>query len=678
MRTATIHLPRSRTALVWVVLVWGLVLGAVLSLGGCGGGSDTREVADTGGLGTVDYSTSGNFPVPPEIRPNVDFWRHVYGVWSRGQVAFHDDEHMGVIYEVARLPGPIQQGYTPYQKQFVDSRKAHYQNRVADLERKVRSSQSLSSDDKALLAKFQKAGGASALYGASERVRVQRGLRERFRRGVEISGRYDQAFREVMRANGVPEDLAYLPHVESSFQTNARSSVGAAGVWQFMPSTGRLYMNVNGAVDERLDPIICANGAARYLAQAHSRLGSWPLAITSYNHGVGGMSKARAQHGNDIGRVVKDYNGPAFGFASRNFYSEFMAAREVARNAKRYFPEGVHYEPPWPHDRLVLRASMPAHHVANHYGVSTGSLASLNLHWRDGARDGRAALPAGSTVWLPAGSMRRVAGQPSAYAGSAMLARSEPAATPLSEPPNEPRFEPRNERRIEPQRESRPRPEPALASIEPDEPEPAARAPVARVPAPEPVRPSWGGGGGIISSANAGELPPPRPKADRPMIVVPSEAKPVPVAAKAPESKPKTEAKLAQSKSKPDTGDTKAMQAKGKPSVKDTKTAQAKGKPDAKDTKTAQGKGKPDAKDAKLAKSEKPEAKGAKVAKKADAKPESKSGKAQAKFHVVKPQETLYRVATLNGISVEQLRRLNKMGPKDNSIRPGQKLKVDI
>jgi membrane-bound lytic murein transglycosylase D len=273
-----------------MVLAGGVVLGTVLGLGGCGGGSDTRETADSGDFGGGDYGSSSSFPIPPEIRPNVDFWRHVYGVWSRGQVAFHDDEHMGVIYEVARLPGSLQEGYGPYQKQFVDSRKAYYQGRVADLEQKVRYNQTLSSDDKALLAKFEKAGGTSALYGASERVRAQRGLRERFRRGVEISGRYDQEFRAVMRANGVPEDLAYLPHVESSFQTNARSSVGAAGVWQFMPSTGRIYMNVNGTVDERLDPILCANGAARYLAQAHSRLGSWPLAITSYNHGVGGMS----------------------------------------------------------------------------------------------------------------------------------------------------------------------------------------------------------------------------------------------------------------------------------------------------------------------------------------------------------------------------------------------------
>lgn len=504
-------------------LVLLALLAAILSVAGCGGGSETTREP------RVNYRSSETFPVPPEIQPNVDFWRHVYGVWSRGQVAFHDDEHMGVIYEVARLPGPIHDGYTAYQKDWVRSRTSYYKDRLSTLERRLASGESLSPADKELLAKFEKAGGRHAIYGAAERVRSQRGLRERFRRGVEISGRYDQRFREVMRANGVPEDLAYLPHVESSFQTNARSSVGAAGVWQFMPSTGRLYnMDVNSTLDERLDPILCADGAARYLSDAYRKLRSWPLAITSYNHGVGGMTNAKAQYGDNIGRIVKDYNGKSFKFASRNFYSEFIAAREVARNAQRYFPEGVRYESPWPHDRIVLRGSMPADHVARHYGVSSGTLAKLNLHWRDPAAEGRALLPSGSTVWLPAGSTRRIASQPPAYSPPVMIARSEPERT--SAPPAR-------------------KPELVLARAEP-------RKPTVSKPA-------------------------------------------------------------------------KAVRVSSTP-------AKSKGKV-------------------------------IKVA-----------AVSAPKYHVVKPQETLYRVATLNGISVEKLRKLNKMGPNDNNIRPGQKLKVGV
>jgi len=148
--------------------------------------------------------------------------------------------------------------------------------------------------------KLVAAGGTRAIYGADERVRVQRGLRERFRRGVEISGRYEPAFREAFRAAGLPEDLVYLPHVESSYQLRAVSSAGATGVWQFMPATGRSYMHVGSAVDERWTLLVSAKAAARYLDEAYSRLGTWPLAITSYNHGVGGMARAKAEHGSDL------------------------------------------------------------------------------------------------------------------------------------------------------------------------------------------------------------------------------------------------------------------------------------------------------------------------------------------------------------------------------------------
>jgi membrane-bound lytic murein transglycosylase D len=187
-------------------------------------------------------------------------------------------------------------------------------------------------------------------------------------------------------------------------------------------------MTVTRAVDERLDPIVSAGAAARYLQSAYARLGSWPLAITSYNHGVGGMEKAKDLHGSDFGRIVRDYDGPAFGFASRNFYAEFLAAREVASHPKKYFPQGIHYETPFSGDRLVLRYSMPAAHIAQHYGLSVYTLSDMNLAWEPPVTRGRANVPAGTTVWLPSGTMERVAGEPGPVSGRIALAesRSEP------------------------------------------------------------------------------------------------------------------------------------------------------------------------------------------------------------------------------------------------------------
>lgn len=382
-----------------------------------------------GGCASTPSHDTAALPVPPQIEDNVAFWRLVYGEWSRSQVAFHDDEHLGVIYEVARLPGEIRGGYTAEQARFVRAKEAEYRARLASMERKLASGDRLTSTERHLHDQLVAKGGRLALSGAAGRLRVQRGVRERFRRGLEISGRYDQAFRAVFRTRGLPEDLAFLPHVESSFQTNARSSVGAAGVWQFMPATGRVYdLTVNRTLDERLDPVLAAAGAARYLDDAYRKLGSWPLAITSYNHGQGGMAKAKAQYGDDLGRIVRHYDGPYFGFASRNFYAEFMAARAVASQPARYFPEGVAYERPLDYDQLVLRTAVPIHHLARHYGLPAQRLENLNLAWRTPITRNGAAIPAGSTVWLPAGTMARVATQPGPL--PARVVKAEPKPEP--------------------------------------------------------------------------------------------------------------------------------------------------------------------------------------------------------------------------------------------------------
>ena len=129
-----------------------------------------------------------------------------------------------------------------------------------------------------------------------------------------------------------------LPHVESSFNPRAYSKVGAAGLWQFMRSTGRRYMRIDGAVDDRLDPFRSTEAAAQLLAYNYRVLGTWPLALTAYNHGTAGMRRAKETLGtDDIVRIVRNYTSRTFGFASRNFYVSFLAALEIDRNPEKYF-----------------------------------------------------------------------------------------------------------------------------------------------------------------------------------------------------------------------------------------------------------------------------------------------------------------------------------------------------
>jgi membrane-bound lytic murein transglycosylase D len=359
--------------------------------------------------GTRAQTSADPFPCPPEMREGVEFWKNVWSRWTLSQVVLHDTEHPSIVYEIFELPAPVSDLYTDEQRAFVKDRREAFANRLAAVERKVSGGDALEDDEKALVLKITDVAGADGLTGASERVRSQRGLRERFRRGIEISGRYRDAFAEVFRDAGLPEDLAYLPHVESSFQVQARSSAGAVGVWQFTRGAARKFMIMTSGVDERLDPVASARGAARYLGSAYAELQSWPLAITSYNHGVEGMKAARARFGTDFVRVLAEYDGRTFGFASKNFYKEFLAAREIVKDPSVYFPEGLAYEPPLAYDRVTLNSATPASKVGGRYGVPLEALAAINPAWTSRAVHGRSTLPAGVQVWLPQGTIEKLA-----------------------------------------------------------------------------------------------------------------------------------------------------------------------------------------------------------------------------------------------------------------------------
>lgn len=293
-------------------------------------------------------SYSGMFPKPAELEPAVEFWRKTYAEWSRSQIAFHDNRYMDIVYEVIDLPGYVGESLNDEQKNRMKARRDYWQARVADLESKIRYNAPLSPFDQQLVARIESSGHPvnTVLPGASERVRGQRGTRERFKRGLEISSDYDRRFREIFRNAGLPEDLAYLPHVESSFQPAARSSAGAVGMWQFTKGAAKSFMPDGNKVDRRMDPFASAIGASRYLTHAYKKLGNWPSALTSYNHGIGGMKRAQRHMGTNFMRIVNYYNGPSFGFASRNYYAQFLAAREIANNPRVFFPEGVSFQPP--------------------------------------------------------------------------------------------------------------------------------------------------------------------------------------------------------------------------------------------------------------------------------------------------------------------------------------------
>jgi membrane-bound lytic murein transglycosylase D len=243
---------------------------------------------------------------------------------------------------------------------------------------------------------------APATFGlAVDDVRFQLGQSDRFRAGLMRAGAWETHIEEVLENMGLPAEIAALPHVESSFDPSAYSKVGAAGLWQFIRSTGRRFLRIDAAVDERLDPFRETEAAAQLLSYNYRLLGSWPLAITAYNHGAEGMRRAREQLGtDDIVRIVRDYHSPSFGFASRNFYVSFLAALSIAREPDRYFG-GFRRAAESPFHEVKLSQSAPAAGLARALGLDRETLKALNPALRPSVWNGQRAIPSGYVLRLP-------------------------------------------------------------------------------------------------------------------------------------------------------------------------------------------------------------------------------------------------------------------------------------
>lgn len=344
---------------------------------------------------------STQFPEPKSMEPMVTFWEHVYSEWNENEAVYHDNRYLDVIYEIKIVPEHDR-------RSFLRNNETILRERLENMVERYRTKQPLDSDQKKWIAMLKKSGGEQAIYDAPERLRYQTGLKNRFRKGLEISGYYLPEFKQIMKQNNVPTEIAYLPHVESSFQGSAYSHVGAAGMWQFMPATAREFLPMQrNVIDGRLDPFMAAEGAATYLRNAHGRVQEWPLALTGYNHGVGGMVRAKNEMGPDIGIIVWEYDGARFGFASRNFYAEFLAAKRIAENSGRYFP-GLKPQVPRKVDGIYLQQPIKVRDLANTLMISEIALIELNPAWLKNIQTNTADIPKNIPVWVPKNSANKM------------------------------------------------------------------------------------------------------------------------------------------------------------------------------------------------------------------------------------------------------------------------------
>ncbi len=336
------------------------------------------------------------FEHPPALERDIRFWIRVYTEVTTDGGLLHDDWNLGVVYEVIRFDPSD----SPAEREHrVAMAKAHY----AELLRRFAAGDTadLTPHERRIFDAFGEKTTPAEFRDAMQGIRFQLGQADRFHEGLIRSQLYEKNISKVLAQRGVPAEIGALPHVESSFNPTAYSRVGAAGLWQFMPSTARRYMRVDSLVDERLDPYTATEAAANLMLYNYRLVGTWPLAVTAYNHGPGGLRRAQDDLGtSDIAVIVRRYQGSTFGFASRNFYVAFLAALEVDRNAEKYFGPMTHL-PDTQSTVVEVPDYVPIDALAKAFKVDMGALQVLNPALRPPIWSGSRFVPRGYGLRVP-------------------------------------------------------------------------------------------------------------------------------------------------------------------------------------------------------------------------------------------------------------------------------------
>ncbi|MEW6087781.1 MAG: LysM peptidoglycan-binding domain-containing protein [bacterium] len=191
------------------------------------------------------------------------------------------------------------------------------------------------------------------------------------------SGKYIDMMKEVFKNEGLPQDLAYLPMIESAFKVKAYSRAGAAGLWQFMRKTGQKYgLKSNWSIDERYDPVASTRAAAKYLKDLYKIFDSWILAEAAYNAGEFRILRAMGiAVSRDFWYLAKKN---ILARETRGYVADFMANLIIAKNPEKYGFTNIQYEQPFEYDEIVIENCMELSFAARLAECSVEELKFLN------------------------------------------------------------------------------------------------------------------------------------------------------------------------------------------------------------------------------------------------------------------------------------------------------------
>lgn len=348
---------------------------------------------------------SDQFSVPQSIARRYNFWRRIYSLWGKDQYVLHLSEYPEVVleaFDASRLgerTGPIAKEIAV--KKVARLQKDNYRRMFLSMHKHRNSPELFTNAMKRMAETMAHIPDSNKYMTAARSMRLQRGQRDFIATGLTVAPKYMPHIEEEFRAQDIPVEITRLAFVESSFNLKAHSKVGASGVYQIMPATGRQYLKMHSGVDERNEPIKASRAAAKLLRLNYKLTGNWPLAITAYNHGVGGIKKAIKKVGSsDITDLINQYNGNAFGFASKNFYASFLGVLATLKESDRLFPEIAKVQP-LAFTNLKLTKSMSISQIKKKYNLTTTEIAEYNPDISRSVIRSQGWLPKGYVLKLP-------------------------------------------------------------------------------------------------------------------------------------------------------------------------------------------------------------------------------------------------------------------------------------
>jgi membrane-bound lytic murein transglycosylase D len=241
------------------------------------------------------------FQIPNEMNNSVEFWFNVYTQYDSNFIIIHDPQSYKIFDTV---------------------------NRKGLSEKKLR------------LTITTKLNNIKKKYRIN--ARTQTGQRNFIYDGLIRLKPFYKTIYFIALNFDLPTELMALPFLESSFNPNAESKAGAVGAWQIMPPTGRQYFTVTNERDDRKNILLSTIAAMWLLKSSYKYLKSWPFVITSYNSGFSHIIRAKRKFKNNnlsFKQFIEDYDHPRIGFASKNYYSEFLALVHTLAYKELFFPD---------------------------------------------------------------------------------------------------------------------------------------------------------------------------------------------------------------------------------------------------------------------------------------------------------------------------------------------------